>query len=216
VLSRIAACTAVFNFFSAMATAVFLLYAVRELGLAPRSLGLLFSLAAAGFVAGASVSGRLGQRYGVGPVLGAAAVVQALPFLLVPVAPRHHPLPLFLVALAVEALGSAVFNVTQISLRQAVTPDHLQGRMNASMRFFIWGTLPLGSLLGGALGSSIGLRSTLWVAAFGSVTSAAPVLFGPVTRLRDMPTATGAVPPGPQAVAGAVPLRPLPDPDDIP
>jgi hypothetical protein len=80
-----------------------------------------------------------------------------------------------------------VYNINQVSLRQAITPHRLLGRMNASMRFLVWGTMPIGSLLGGFLGEIIGLRATLLVGALGTFLSVLPVLFSPVRGLKEQP-----------------------------
>jgi len=80
-----------------------------------------------------------------------------------------------------------IFNINVVSLRQTITPDRLLGRMNASMRFLVWGTLPFGALLGGGLGQAIGLRTTLFVGAVGSVLAVLWVLFSPVRALREQP-----------------------------
>jgi hypothetical protein len=80
-----------------------------------------------------------------------------------------------------------VYNVAQVSFRQSVCPDHLLGRMNASIRFLVWGTIPIGGLLGGALGELIGLRATLLVTAVGMVLSPVWVIVSPLRRLRDLP-----------------------------
>jgi MFS family permease len=186
-LAPLAACTALFNFFSAMAMAVFMLYAVRELGVSAATIGLLFSAGGLGFLVGTLLTTRIGRRFGVGTALSIGAVFQGTAFLLVPAAPRSAPVPFFLAAMLLEALTGPVYNVTQISLRQTVTPAHMQGRMTATMRFLVWGALPLGSVLGGVLGAALGRRETLWVAAIGSALSALPVLLSPLRRLKDMP-----------------------------
>jgi len=80
-----------------------------------------------------------------------------------------------------------VYNITQISYRQAICPPRLQGRMNSVMRFLVWGTIPLGSLTGGALASLIGLQETLLVGAVGSGLSFLWIVFSPQRHLRDMP-----------------------------
>jgi MFS family permease len=84
-------------------------------------------------------------------------------------------------------LGLTVYDVGQTSLRQAVTPDHLQGRMNGTIYVLTLGIVPLGGLLGGALGEIIGPRPTLIVAALGEVLSAAWLLFSPLRTLRESP-----------------------------
>jgi hypothetical protein len=85
-----------------------------------------------------------------------------------------------------------VYNITQVSFRQALCPPHLLGRMNATMRFMVWGTMPLGALIGGALGSSIGVRNALLVAAIGECLPVLPVFFSPLRTMRELPVYDGA------------------------
>ena len=80
-----------------------------------------------------------------------------------------------------------VYNITQVSFRQGLTPHHLLGRMNATMRFFVWGTIPLGTFIGGVLGSTIGVRQTLLVAAIGGFLPVLPVFFSPLRRMKELP-----------------------------
>ncbi len=87
----------------------------------------------------------------------------------------------------VGGIGGPVYNINQVSLRQAIVPGRLQGRMNATMRFLVWGTMPIGSLLGGFLGETIGLRPTMWVAALGMTLTTLWVLLSPVRALREQP-----------------------------
>jgi MFS family permease len=103
------------------------------------------------------------------------------------VAPTQHAFAYFTVAWLLFGFGGTVYNISQVSLRQAITPRRLQGRMNASMRFMIWGTMPFGSLAGGALGTWIGLRPTLLVAGIGGMAAVPWVLARSVRELREMP-----------------------------
>ncbi len=86
--------------------------------------------------------------------------------------------------------ANPIYNINQVSLRQAITPLRLQGRMNATMRFRVWGTMPLGGLLGGALGTSLGLRAALAVAAGGGLLGFLWVVLSPVRTLQAIPEAT--------------------------
>lgn len=86
-----------------------------------------------------------------------------------------------------RGFASPVYNVNQVSLRQRITPDRLLGRMNASMRFLVWGTMPIGSLLGGWLGTALGLRPTLVLAAIGQTLAFLWVWFSPLRGLREQP-----------------------------
>jgi hypothetical protein len=82
---------------------------------------------------------------------------------------------------------NVVYNISQVSLRQAITPERIQGRMNSVMRFIVWGTIPLGAITGGALASQIGLKQTLIVGGVGCCLPFLPVLFSPVRHVREMP-----------------------------
>jgi hypothetical protein len=81
-----------------------------------------------------------------------------------------------------------VYNITQVSFRQGLCPPHLLGRMNATMRFLVWGTMPLGGLLGGILGEKVGVRETLLIAAIGGALTWVPVFFSPLRWQRELPT----------------------------
>jgi predicted MFS family arabinose efflux permease len=84
-------------------------------------------------------------------------------------------------------MGIPIYNITQVSFRQAITPERIQGRMNSVMRFIVWGTIPLGAMLGGVLATTIGVKETLIVGGIGCCLPFLPVLFSPVRGLRDMP-----------------------------
>jgi predicted MFS family arabinose efflux permease len=86
----------------------------------------------------------------------------------------------------VMGFGAVVFNVTVISFQQAVTPERMLGRLNASRRFIVWGVIPLGTTIGGVIGSKVGLQATLWVGAAGSALACLPVLLSPVRSIGQM------------------------------
>ena len=83
--------------------------------------------------------------------------------------------------------GAVVYNIQQVSLRQAICPPRLQGRMNPSMRFLVWGTIPLGSLTGGAIAAVAGLREALFVGAIGGFASILPIALSPSRKFREFP-----------------------------
>jgi hypothetical protein len=84
-------------------------------------------------------------------------------------------------------IGVVVYNINQVSLRQAIVPIRLQGRMNASMRFLVWGTIPLGGLAGGFLGSILPLRLAIGLLTLGGCTAFLWVLLSPVRSLKKVP-----------------------------
>jgi MFS family permease len=186
-LRSIAPCTGLLNLFGNIAFTVILLYLVDELGFEPATIGLAFALGNLGVLAGALTAGRIPQVIGVGPTIVVSAMVSAVPLILVAIAPRDAALPFVAVALAIGTGSGVIYNVNQVSLRQAITPERMQGRMNATMRFIVWGTIPIGALLGGILGGLIGLQATIWVGAIGSLVGFLPVLFSPVRTLERIP-----------------------------
>jgi len=188
-LRSIAASSGTFNIFTNVLFAVYVLYATRELGIAPALLGVIFLVFGLGGLAGAVLARRIQSQIGLGPTLGGIGLVDGVATLLVPLA-AAFPLitvPLLMAAQAVLGFGAAVYKVNQKSLRQAITQERMQGRVNATMRFITWGTMPIGSLLGGVLGELIGLRPTLIVAALGMMLAALILLVSPVRALRDQP-----------------------------
>lgn len=184
----IATTTASANFFNTLGFSIVLVYAVRRLHLSAELIGLVLTLGGLGGLVGALVVGRMSSRLGVGPTIAGSALLFGAPLVLVPLAPPSSPIPFLVAALVLSGFGSVVYNVTGISLMQTLTPDRLLGRLNATRRFIVWGTIPLGSLAGGALASQIGLRPTLFVATVGASFCFLPVALSPLRRLRQMPT----------------------------
>jgi MFS family permease len=187
VLRMIAGSTATSNFFSSMTTAVFLLYAVRERHYSAGLVGAVFAIGNIGPLVAAVTSARITRVLKLGRSIWLGMLIAQLATLLLGVAPTQHAFAYFTVAWLLFGFGGTVYNISQVSLRQAITPRRLQGRMNASMRFMIWGTMPFGSLAGGALGTWIGLRPTLLVAGIGGMAAVPWVLARSVRELREMP-----------------------------
>jgi predicted MFS family arabinose efflux permease len=191
-LKYIAACTAIFNFFGNMGFAVLLVFARRELHLSPAVIGLAFTASNVGPLMAAFNASRISERFGVGHTIAASAAIGGPMFLVIPFAPEGNAALGWLVpAFVVGGFTNVIYNVTQVSLRQAITPERIQGRMNSVMRFIVWGTIPLGSLIGGALASTIGLKQTLIVGGIGSCLACLPVVFSPVRAVREMPEPVG-------------------------
>jgi predicted MFS family arabinose efflux permease len=187
-LKNIAACTALFNFFGNMGFAVLLVFARRDLGLSPLAIGLALTISNVGPLLAAFNAHRISSRFGVGRTIITASILGGPAFLVIPFAPHGNAALAFLVpAFILGGLANVIYNVTQVSLRQAITPERIQGRMNSVMRFIVWGTIPLGSLLGGVLASTIGVKETLIVGGIGCCIPFLPVLFSPVRSIRTMP-----------------------------
>ncbi len=187
-LRPIAFCTATSNLFSSIMGPIFLVYAVRAFHYSAGTIGLIFAIGSVGAVLGALGSARIAGRFGVGSTIVWSILVSGVLALAAPLAPRHGGFAFFVVWTAAFSFGGVVYNINQGSLRQVITADRMQGRMNASMRFMVWGTMPFGAILGGALATWIGLRPTLFVGAIGGTLAGLWVLFSPVRGVRTMPT----------------------------
>jgi MFS family permease len=189
-LKNIAACTALFNFFGTLGNAVLLVFARRELHLSPLAIGLAFTVSNIGPLLAAFNAHRISSRLGVGRTIITASILGGPAFLVIPFVPHGNAaLAVLIPAFVLGGCANVIYNVTQISLRQAITPERIQGRMNSVMRFIVWGTIPLGSLIGGVLASKIGVRDALIISGVGCCLPFLPVLFSPVRGIREMPEA---------------------------
>lgn len=176
------------NFFLGAFQAVFVLFAIRTVGLTPALLGIVYAGQGVGGLLGAGLAGRVAPRLGTGPTIVWSAVASAVGPLMMPLAQRHGALALpFLTAGGgIAGLAGTIFNVAQVSMRQRITPPGLLGRMNASIRFLTWGPTPLGSLAGGLLGSLLGLRPTLWITAVAALGALSWLLASPLRTARQI------------------------------
>ena len=188
-LRSIAACTGTANLFGNISGAVLILYFVDERGfdLSPGAIGVIFALGNVGVILGALTAGRLAKAIGVGPTIVASAAVAGIATFAVPLAPREDPFWFLVIGGVFLGYGVVAYNVNQVGLRQAITPDRMLGRMNATMRLIVWGTIPIGALIGGVLGTVAGLVPVLWLSAIGGSLAFLPVLFSPVRTLREIP-----------------------------
>jgi MFS family permease len=183
-----AGCTSTSNFFSSVAFSIILVYAVRELDLSAGLIGFVFSLGALGGLLAALTATRISARFGIGPTTIVMAAFFGPTMILYAVAPSGTAaVPLLVTAQLIFGFTVVVYNIVQVSYRQAICPPRLQGRMNSVMRFIVWGTIPLGTLAGGALASWIGLRETIVVGAIGGGLAVFWIVFSPQRHLRDMP-----------------------------
>jgi len=180
----------IWQFLHHMQVAVLILFATRELGLSAGAIGLAFVFGGAGCVLASASAERLSARFGIGPVIVHGLILSAFgwqAYGLIGGPPWLAGLLLGM-AMLVFDFGAILYAINYLSLRQAITPDRLLGRMTATMRFVTVASAPIGSLVGGALASQIGLRSTLLaVGMLGLLLSAAAVLWSPVRRHRSLP-----------------------------
>ena len=189
VLRMIAGATATGNLFGATFSAISVVFLVRQVGLSAATIGVVSSVAALGGVVGAFSATWLRRCLGPSRVIWVSLTFTAPCAVLVPLTSPGPGLAFYAVGLFMTSFGIVVYNINQASYRQLLCPPRLLGRMNATMRFLVWGTLPLGGVLGGALGSWLGDRNAIWVAVTGEALTPIWLLMSPLVR-----TPSSAVP----------------------
>lgn len=189
ILRATTASSATINFAGFVFLAVYVLYMTEDLGLSPTGVGLVFASGGVGSLIGSFIASPLASRFGVGPTLVWSAVGSGAFGLTVPlaIAIPSYALPLVVFAELMQWLTLIVFNVLRLSLRQALTPDRLQGRASATNQVIQVGVQPIGSLLGGAIGSWYGVQAALIIGVIGMFLAAAWVWRSPTAGLKEMP-----------------------------
>ncbi|WP_416981366.1 MFS transporter [Streptomyces sp. T028] len=192
-LRAVCLASAAFQFSFAAMTTVYLLFLPRVLHLSGTVVGLALAAAGPGALLGSLLAARLPSRFGHGTVLVCAAVLGDGVFLWVPALHGSSAVtvPVLLAVGFVFGLGGQLVNVTVMAVRQAVTPDGMQGRAAATITFVGMGMTPLGSLAGGFLAQEWGLRAGLLVTAAGMLLSPVVMVLSPLARLgRELPASS--------------------------
>jgi predicted MFS family arabinose efflux permease len=186
-LRTLAIWTSIWNLFTSALFALLVVYYVRVLHWGPTKIGLLTALATSGFVAGALINERVRAKVGIGRMIAYSGLLSSLTLIAIPAAPLAHAAPIIVVAGIVGTTLGFFANVNQLTLRQAITPPHLLGRMNSVIRCMYWGTIPAGSALGGVAATTIGLRETLLYSAIGATVACIPLACSPLRKLQALP-----------------------------
>jgi MFS family permease len=187
-LGNIAATTATSNLFGNIGMAIFPVYAYQVLLLTPQAVGTIGGLAGAGVLLGALIASRVQARLGIGRTIILTAASFGPLNLLLPLSTPETAFWFISVAFFFASITNVLYNISQVSLRQAITPEHFLGRMNATMRFLVWGTIPIGSLIGAGLSEVVGVRTTIWISAILGFLPVLPVLFSKVRSLQTIPS----------------------------
>jgi len=192
--------TSTWNLFTSSLFALLVVYYVRVLHWGPTKIGVVTALATSGFVVGAMINERVARRVGVGRMIAYSGLLSSLTLVAIPAAPFAYAVPIVVVGGLVGTTLGFFANVNQLTLRQAITPPRLLGRMNSVVRCMYWGTIPAGSALGGVAAGAIGLRHTLLVSAIGATIACIPIAVSPIRLLRELPDAE------PEPALSVVPL----------
>jgi len=184
-LRTVCLASAAFQFSLAATMTGYLLFLPRDLHLSGAAVGLVLAATGPGALVGSLLAARLPGRLGYGPVLVGAAAIGDGAMLIVPTLHGTPAVTVPLLALANLVFGAVgqLVNVTVMVVRQALTPNDMQGRVAATITFAGMGTAPLGSLLGGVLATEWGLRTSLAVTAAGMLLSPLLMALSPLARL---------------------------------
>jgi MFS family permease len=174
------------NLFTFAFIALFTLYAVRKLHVQPGVLGVVLGSGAVGGLLGAAATRRLSQAIGVGRTCVLGCIVFTAPLLLVPLAGGPRPLVLAMLFIAefLSGVGVVILDISISSIFASVIPDALRARVTGAFQAINYGTRPVGALAAGTLGTLIGLRPTLWLAAAGATVGVLWLLPSPLRQFR--------------------------------
>jgi MFS family permease len=189
ILRATAAATGVWNLFDGARWAVLVLFLSRTLGLGAGTIGAVFTAGAVGSLLGSLVPDRVARRLGLGRAIVLGIVLTVPSELLTALAAGPPPVAAAMAGAGVLLTGMTIptYDVNQFSLRQAVTPLRLQGRVNATMRTLIRGAVPLGALIGGLLAEPLGLRGVMLVSVLGGPAALLAIWLSPVRTLSRVP-----------------------------
>ena len=189
VLRTLALRTATSSLFLGFGSSLYILFAIRELRLSAALLSAIIAVGGASGLFGTLAAERLARRYGLGPTLIGAATLAGVAGLLPPLA--RGPVPVCAAILGAAQLCDVawpVYHINELSLRQAIAPSRLLGRVNSAMHLLFRGVLPVGALAGGLLAEAIGVRHAMLAGASGFLLSTLWLVFSPVRRLREIPS----------------------------
>ncbi len=182
---------ATLNFFNFIFFALFILYATRNLGVGPATLGVVLGAASVGTLGGSFVTGRIGRRLGIGPTFLLGCVFFPLPLVLVPAAGGPHWVILLCLFAAefTSGIGLMMLDIMAGTITASLVPTALRSRVSGAFMVVNYGVRPLGTTTAGILGTAIGVRPTLWIATVGALAGLLWLIPSPIWSLRELPEA---------------------------
>ncbi len=180
---------ATLNLFNFMYFALLMLYLTRYLHLRPGVIGLVLGIAAVGTLGTSAVTGRLSRRFGLGPTFIAGCFLFPAPLILVPAAggPRWLVLAMLFTAELLSGVGLMLLDILAGVITAGTVPPQMRSRVSGAFMVVNYGVRPVGTTLGGALGATIGVHTTLWIATIGALAGLAFLLPSPIRTMRDVP-----------------------------
>jgi MFS family permease len=180
---------ATLNFFNFIFFALFVLYATRQLDVAPATLGLVLGVAAIGTLGGSFVTARVSRRLGIGRTFALGCFLFPAPLILVPIAggPHWFVIACLFVAEFFSGIGLMMLDIMAGTISAGLVPTQLRSRVSGAFMVVNYGVRPLGTSVAGVLGETIGLRPTMWIATVGAVTGLLWIVPSPIMSLYDVP-----------------------------
>jgi MFS family permease len=181
------------NFFNYMFSTLVILYITVDLGVSPGMLGVVFGVASVGALLGSVITGRVSRAVGIGRAYVLGAAIFTAPLLLVPMAsgPMLVVLGMLFFSEFASGLGVMLLDITAGAIQAAVIPNEMRARVAGAHRTVNYGIRPIGALAGGAVGTLIGVRPTLWIATAGALLAVVLLARSPLLRMRDLPSRPG-------------------------
>jgi predicted MFS family arabinose efflux permease len=172
-----------------MQQTVFILFVSRELGLAPTAVGIILASSGVASLLGAFLADKIATQRGPGPAIIWGTSLTCLSEGIIPLTSGPVPVQMALLigAQCLRGIGSPIYNINQLSVRQMITPDRVLGRVNASRRFLVFGIIPLGALFSGVFGELIGVRWTLVTATAVHLIGLLCLIYSPLRTLHEPP-----------------------------
>lgn len=198
ILRSLLLCSTTSNFFVMASGAIEVTFMVRELDAPSWLVGVVYSISAVGGLVIGALSRRISERVGSARIIWVAMVAPGPLYLCMPLAQPGWGVLLYGIGLAAFSANIVLYSVAATSYRQRVTPAHMLGRVNASVLWICYGAIPLGSLTGGGLASTLGLRTALWICVLGTWSAALWVFFSPLRTMRNLPESRTVPEPEPE------------------
>jgi MFS family permease len=170
----------------ALIQTIIVVFAYKNLMLSPSQVGIIFSISSIGLIIGALVSKKVIELIGIGKSLFLSSGFLGLSLGLIPLSDYVSPIITFTLLWTAGSLFLPILDVNQVTLRQSITPTHLQGRMNATIRTFMWGATPLGALLGGTIGDLAGMRIAFIVGGVCIIIGTLIIFFSEIMKVKSI------------------------------
>jgi MFS family permease len=180
---------ATLNLFNFMYFALLMLYLTRYLHLRPGVIGLVLGIAAVGTLGTSAVTGRLSRRFGLGPTFIVGCFLFPAPLILVPAAggPRWLVIAMLFTAELLSGVGLMLLDILAGVITAGTVPPQMRSRVSGAFMVVNYGVRPVGTTIGGALGATLGVRPTLWIATAGALLGLAFLIPSPIRTMRDVP-----------------------------